>query len=169
MTAMENQAMASWDELRASEARLAEQGRALLERGGAGEGLLTTVARAGLPRTHPVNVGVVDGHLLVFVQADSAKDRDLATDGRYALHAHHDPARPHEFLLRGHAMPVTDLAFRARAADAWPFTADDGYRLYELDIAHVLYGERADPDAWPPRYSSWRPPAGAAAASRSEE
>ncbi|HEY7591096.1 MAG TPA: pyridoxamine 5'-phosphate oxidase family protein [Candidatus Limnocylindrales bacterium] len=138
---------------------MAQRGRELLHRGGAGEGLLTTVAGEELPRTHPVNVGIVDGALLVFVQARSSKARDLAADGRYALHAYVDPAAPHEFLLRGRAVRVTDPGVRARAVQAWPFTADDSYPLYELDIEHALVGERASADDWPPRYTSWRPTA----------
>jgi len=154
--------MASWDDVRAANPHLAARGRALLERTGAGEGLLTTVAGDALPRTHPVNVGIADGRLLAFVQAGSAKARDLSTDGRYALHAHQDPAVPHEFLLRGRAVPVTDATARSRAVEAWPFSADDSYDLYELQIAHALFGERGDADAWPPHYTSWRAPAAVA-------
>ena len=117
--------MAAWSRLATEAPHLAEVGESLLNRTGAGEGLLTTIAGEGLPRTHPVNVGVVDGRLLVFVQQRSAKARDLEADGRYALHAHLDPAVPHEFLLRGRAVRVTDDDLRARAAAAWPFTPDD--------------------------------------------
>jgi hypothetical protein len=147
--------MVSWSELEASAPEIAERGHALLFRTGAGEGLLTTVAGAGLPRTHPVNVGIVGGRLLVFVQRGSAKARDLAADGRYALHAHQDPAVPHEFLLRGRARAVESPAAIQAAAAAWPFTADETYALFELPVEHALFGERADPDAWPPRYSAW--------------
>ncbi|MGH2407791.1 MAG: pyridoxamine 5'-phosphate oxidase family protein [Candidatus Limnocylindrales bacterium] len=134
---------------------MAQRGRELLFRSGSGEGLFTTIAGAGLPRTHPVNVGIVDGRLLVFVQGGSAKARDLVADGRYALHAHQDPAVPHEFLLRGRATLVTDKARRARAAASWPFTPGDDYPLFELRIEHALFGERGDADAWPPIYTSW--------------
>jgi dipeptidyl aminopeptidase/acylaminoacyl peptidase len=147
----------TWDELERSAPELAERGRALLFRTGTGEGLLTTVTGDGLPRTHPVNIGIVDGRLMVFVQGGSAKARDLVADGRYALHAHQDPAVPHEFLLRGRATPVTDKGTRDRAASVWPFSPGDDYPLFELGIEHALFGERADPDAWPPRYTSWRP------------
>jgi Pyridoxamine 5'-phosphate oxidase len=149
--------MASWAEFEAAEPQLAALGRKLLDRNGAGEGLLTTVRGEQLPRTHPVNVGIVDGRLLTFVQAGSAKARDFEADGRYALHAHQDPAVPHEFLLRGRGSIVADPATRARAAASWPFTPDDSYPLVELSIEHALIGERPDADAWPPRYTSWRP------------
>ena len=93
--------------------------------------------------------------LLLRVIIGSAKDRDLLEDGRYALHAHQDPAVPHEFGVRGRAVEIADPAARAEAIAAWSFEADDDYRLFELDIEHALLGERADPDAWPPVYRSW--------------
>jgi hypothetical protein len=117
--------------------------------------LLTTVSGTGLPRTHPVNVGVVDGRLLVFVQAESAKARELVTDGRYALVNHQDPSSPHELLVRGRATLIEDHAMRRHAAEGWSFTPDDSYPLFELDIETALLGERDSPDEWPPRYRSW--------------
>jgi hypothetical protein len=117
--------------------------------------LLTTVSGTSLPRTHPVNIGVVDGRLLVFVQAGSAKARELATDGRYSLVNHQDPSSPHELLVRGRATLVEDPAMRQHAAEGWSFTPDDSYPLFELDIETALLGERDSPDEWPPRYRSW--------------
>jgi hypothetical protein len=149
--------MASWSEFEASEPEMAAAGHEALFRSGSGEGLLTTLAGAGLPRTHPVNVGIVDGRLMTFVQARSAKARDLLTDGRYALHAHLDPKRPDEFLLRGRATVIADATTRATAIASWPFSPDASYPLVELDIEHALFGDRADPDSWPPVYTSWRP------------
>ena len=99
-----------WSDFAAAEPQMAEQGRALIYRRGDGEALLVTVAGDGLPRVHPINVGVVDGRLVAFIQDKSAKARDLAADGRYALHAVYDPAQPHEFLVRGRAIRVADAA-----------------------------------------------------------
>ena len=149
--------MATWGEFAASAPEMAASGDEALFRSGSGDGLLTTIAGDGLPRTHPVNVGIVDGRLMTFVQGGSAKARDLTTDGRYALHAHIDPERPHEFLVRGRGTVVTDAAIRAAAVASWPFSPDDSYPLVELGIEHALFGDRADPDAWPPVYTSWRP------------
>ena len=149
--------MASWSEFKAAMPDMAAAGEEALFRSGSGDGLLTTVAGDDLPRTHPVNVGIVDGRLMTFVQSRSAKARDLMTDGRYALHAHVDPDRPHEFLLRGRGVVVTDAAVRAAAAGSWPFNPDGSYPLIELDVEHALFGDRADADAWPPVYTSWRP------------
>jgi len=145
-----------WSEFAAAEPQLAEQGRGLIYRRGDGEGLLVTVAGDGLPRVHPINVGVVDGRLVAFIQDKSAKARDLETDGRYALHAVYDPGAPHEFLVRGRALRVTDPATRTGIAQDWFFTVSDAYPLYELMVEHVVLGERPTADDWPPQYRFWR-------------
>jgi hypothetical protein len=134
---------------------MAAKGRELLYQRGDGEGFLVTVAGDGLPRAHPVNVGVVGDRLLTFVQDRSAKARDLETDGRYALHAHQDPKSPDEFLVRGRAQLVRDPSLRAEIAKDWFFNVSDTYPLYELWIEHAVLGERGA-DEWPPRYRSWR-------------
>ena len=148
--------MKSWGDFARAEPQMAEKGRALIYRRGDGEGLFATVAAHGTPRINVLNVGVHDGRLLVFVQGHSAKARDLAANPRYALHAHQDPSRPDEFLVRGQARLVTEPAVRQAAAADWFFTVADDYPLYELLIEHALLGERG-PDEWPPRYRSWRP------------
>ena len=135
---------------------MAERGRALLYQRGDGEGLLATVAPNGTPRIHPLNAGVLDGRLLVFVQDFSAKAKDLAANPHYALHAHQDPHAPDEFMVRGQVRLVTDADVRANAVSNWFFKVSDAYPLYELQISHALLGERRA-DEWPPRYRSWRP------------
>jgi hypothetical protein len=150
--------MAGWDEFAAAAPEMAATGRRLIERTGTGEGLLATVRGAALPRIHPINLAIVDGRLLAFLIVGSAKLADLVADGRYALHAHQDPAEPHEFLVRGHAREVADPAIHSAAAAAWSFEVDDGYRLFEFSIEHAVFGERGDPDGWPPIYTSWRTP-----------
>jgi hypothetical protein len=147
--------MAEWNELYAQAPKIAAMGRELMYRSGDGEALLVTVRGDSPPRAHPVNVGVVDGHLYTFVQAKSAKREDLDEDGRYALHTHMDPIAPHEFMVRGHAREVTDDATRSAVAVNWFFNAKD-YPLYELLVEHALLGERPTADDWPPVYSSWR-------------
>ncbi|HET6744301.1 MAG TPA: pyridoxamine 5'-phosphate oxidase family protein [Candidatus Limnocylindria bacterium] len=135
---------------------MAAKGRNLLYQRGDGEGFLVTVAGArGLPRLHVVNVGVVGDRLFTFVQATSAKARDLEADGRYALHAHQDPAAPGEFMVRGRAKLVEDPDLRGEIAKDWFFNVSESYPLYELLIEHALLGERGA-DEWPPRYRSWR-------------
>jgi hypothetical protein len=148
--------MDSWSTFAAAEPDMAEKGRQLLYQRGDGEGFLTTVAANGIPRIHPLNVGVTDGRLLVFIQDRSAKARDLEANAGYALHAHQDPTRPDEFMVRGHARLVTDAAAREAAARNWFFRVSDSYPLYELLVEHALLGERESANEWPPRYRSWR-------------
>jgi hypothetical protein len=148
--------MESWDAFARAAPDLAAKGKALLYQRGDGEGFLTTVAANGTPRIHPLNVGIRDGRLLVFVQAHSAKARDLASNPHYAVHAHQDAEHPHEFMVRGQARLVTDPAVRAATAADWYFTVSDAYPLYELLIEHALLGEREHATDWPPRYRSWR-------------
>jgi hypothetical protein len=148
--------MEGWDAFARAEPAMAEKGTALLYQRGDGEGFLATVAPNGTPRIHPLNVGVRDGRLLVFVQDHSAKARDLGANPHYALHAHQDPAAPDEFMVRGEARLVTDASTRQAAAAGWFFSVSNSYPLYELLIEHALLGERESADDWPPRYRSWR-------------
>jgi len=148
----------TWADFAAAAPDLADRGRRLLERTGHGSALLATVRDDLPPRINPISLAVIDGHLVAYLIVGSAKMADLDADGRYALHAHQDPAEPHEFLVRGRARLVTDQGLVTRAAAGWYFTVDDGYRLYEFSIDHAVFGERADPDGWPPVYTSWRAP-----------
>jgi hypothetical protein len=134
---------------------VAGAGRRALER--TGDGFLATVRGDAPPRIHPVAVAVVDGGLYTFL-LDSAKRRDLAEDGRYALHAHQDPADPVEFAIRGRARLVPAGPVRDRVAAGWSFDVDDTYWLFELRIEAAILGERAA-DEWPPRYRRWSAPA----------
>jgi hypothetical protein len=144
---------AGWRNLEAGASRIAAAGAALLDRSN-GAALLATVRGADTaPRLHPVTVGVVEGGLYVFV-LDSAKRRDLEEDGRYALHAHQDPAAPAEFSVRGRAQLVPAGSVRDRVATGWFFEVDDSYWLFELRIETAILGERAA-DEWPPRYTRW--------------
>jgi hypothetical protein len=152
--------VARWSDLATAEPDLAAAGRRLLSRTGIGEGLLATVREGQPPRINPVYAEIVDGRLLLFVQARSAKARDLESDPRFAFHTHIDPAAPDEFAVRGRAREVIDPQLRDHALEAWAFDAHgDGYRLYELDIEHALIGRRPTADDWPPVYASWRAPA----------
>ncbi len=148
--------MITWDEFATAAPGIAATGRRLMERTGIGEALLATVRSDAPPRINPIYVAIVDGRLVAFLIDGSAKVGDLRADGRYALHAHQDPAEPSEFLVRGRAAEVVDPAVRASAAAVWSFEVDDGYRLFEFSIDHAVLGERPDADAWPPRYTSWR-------------
>ena len=148
--------MVAWSEFAAAAPDLAARGRELFERTGSGEALLASVREDLPPRIHPINVGFVEGKLLAFLIVGSGKVADLAADGRYALHAHQDPAVPHEVQVRGRAHEVHDRALRTAATAAWPFEPDDGYRLFEFGVEHAVFGERGSADDWPPVYTSWK-------------
>ena len=144
----------TWATFEADAPQLAAEGRSLLRRGGGDGGLLATVRGEAPPRIHPVSVGIVDGGLYVFV-LPSAKRTDLELDGRFALHAHQDPAAPGEFAVRGRAVLVEEDAARAAAAAVWPFDVDDTYSLFELRLEAAVLGRRPTADDWPPRYETW--------------
>jgi hypothetical protein len=151
--------LVTWGEFAAAAPTLADHGRRLFHRTGTGEALLSTVRGDGLPRIHPIYVAILEDRLVAFIGA-SPKATDLATDGRFALHTHQDPAAPDEFEVRGRARPISDEATRARFAAAWYFDTSEGYGPFEFLIEQALLGERPSPDDWPPRYSSWRSPNG---------
>ncbi|HLA17334.1 MAG TPA: hypothetical protein VJZ72_10590 [Candidatus Limnocylindrales bacterium] len=145
--------MATWAEFEAAAPDLAAHGRRLLYAHGDGEALLATVRDDRPPRIHPINVGIIGSSLYAFL-LPSAKRDDLERDGRYAVHAHQDPAAPDEFMVRGHARLVDDAATRQTVAEGWFFTVDDSFHLFELSMEAVVLGLRG-PDEWPPRYSTW--------------
>ncbi len=144
--------MVTWGEFAVAEPSLAAAGRELLYRSGEGTALLVTVSGEEPPRVHPISVGIADDGLFAFI-LPSPKQRDLLEDGRYALHAVFDPARPHEFLLRGRVRPV-EGARRAALAEGWSWSVGSAPAV-EFLIDEALYGERASADDWPPRYTVW--------------
>jgi dipeptidyl aminopeptidase/acylaminoacyl peptidase len=148
--------MATWADFAAAAPEMAARGRDLLYRTGDGEGLLVTVHAGDPPQAHPISVRVVGGGLFAFI-LKSPKLSDLEDDGRYALHAHFDPAVPHELLLRGRVRPVGGAEREALAKD-WSWTVG-GAPAFELLIEEALFGERPGPDDWPPKYSTWKAPA----------
>jgi len=145
-------ATVSWGDFAAVEPDLAAAGARHLDRAN-GAALLATVRAGAAPRLHPVTAGLVGDGLFVFL-LDSSKRRDLAEDGRYALHAHQDQAAPDEFSVRGRARLVPAGALRGRVAAGWFFEVDDTYWLFELRVQAAILGERG-PKEWPPRYTRW--------------
>jgi Pyridoxamine 5'-phosphate oxidase len=150
---MTNEHWPSWSRFAGAASAIAEVGARVLYRSGEGAGLLATVRGDAPPRIHPVNAGVVDGGLYVFL-LDSAKRRDLAEDGRYALHGHQDSADPTEFSVRGRARQIAHGPVRDRVAAGWFFEIDDSFVLFELGVESAIIGERTA-DEWPPRYTRW--------------
>ena len=146
--------MASWSEFAAAAPDIAAEGRRQFYRTETGEALLATVRQDEPPRIHPIYVGIIDERLYAFITS-SPKRRDLAEDGRYALHTHQDPAIPREFAIRGRARLVDAEAVRSGVARQWYFEPDETYDLFEFSIDSALLGVRDSPDEWPPRYTSW--------------
>jgi hypothetical protein len=144
----------TWASFEVAAPDLAAVGRRMFDRDGTGEALLATVRGDALPRVHPINLAIVGEGLYAFLLA-SAKRRDLELDGRYALHAHQDPAAPSEFSVRGRARPIDDPEVGATVGSAWSFEVDESYALFEFSIESALLGVRDGPDAWPPRYTRW--------------
>jgi hypothetical protein len=146
----------TWAEFSAAAPDLAASGRELLYRRGDGEAMLATVRGDEPPRVHPINVGISGNGLYAFLLR-SVKRQDLAQDGRFALHAHQDPAAPSEFLVRGRARRVDDPETVSSVAADWYFAVDETYHLYEFFIESALLGTRTA-DEWPPRYTTWAAP-----------
>ena len=146
--------MATWSEFESAAPALAAHARRLFYRTEIGQAVLATVRGDALPRIHPIYVAVMQNRLVAFITG-SPKATDLATDGRFALHNHQDPAAPDEVQIRGRARLIDDDATRGRLAAAWYFETTEEYRLFEFLIDHVLMGERG-PDDWPPKYTSWK-------------
>jgi len=149
--------MVSWTEFQSAAPAIADEGRRLLYRVGEGAALLATVRDDAPPRIHPIKVGIVNEGLYAFL-LDSPKRRDLELDGRFALHAHQDPAAPSEFTMRGHARMVESGDIRGPVAAEWYFAVDDAYRLFDFSIESALLGTRPSADSWPPTYGSWKAP-----------
>ena len=149
------QALGSWGAFVAAEPELAATARRLLRRGALDEGLLATVRGDALPRINPVIVGFVGDRLVTVVLDKSAKLRELRDDGRFALHAHQDPAVPNEVVIRGRAVELIGDQ-RTEAIAGWAFDVAEADGVFDLRPAQVTLGERADADAWPPVYRSWR-------------
>ena len=147
--------MVTWGEFAAAAPEIAEAGRRLLYRGEKGSGLLSTVRGDSLPRLHPISVAIREDRL-VAVLLPSAKTTELIEDGRYALHATHDPAVPNEFVVRGRAWRIDDEATRVRITTDWYFGVADEESLFEFLIEYAVLGERGSASDWPPHYRSWR-------------
>ena len=110
---------------------------------GAARRSLATVRGAGLPRINPIDVAIVDGHLVAYLIVGSAKLAALEADGRFALHAHVDPAAPSEFLIRGRAHAVTDPALEARCGRV--VVVRGGRRVSPVRVRHRAGGPRRTP------------------------
>jgi hypothetical protein len=157
--------MAMWIEFEHARPEMAAAGRTLMYQFGVPLGYLATVRADGAPRVHPMCPILAEGRLYALI-IPSPKRRDLLRDRRYALHTFPAVDRDDEFCVAGCAVHRDDraLVVRVRAA----FLATGGHStgdemLFEFDLERALlatYKKRGEPDAFPPRYTHWRAPAG---------
>jgi hypothetical protein len=154
---------ATWREFAAAVPELAARGQKLLYQFGVPLGYLATVRADGGPRVHPFCPIVCDGGLWGLI-GPSPKQRDLARDGRYALHSFPAPDRDDEFYVAGSAVLRGDSALERAVRAAYLATGGGSSgteKLFELRIETALlstYKKRGEPDNWPPRYDKWRAP-----------
>ena len=145
-------ATVSWGDFAAVEPDLAAAGARHLDRAN-GAALLATVRGDAAPRLHPVTVGIVGDGLFVFL-LDSAKRRDLAEDGRFALHAHQDQAAPDEFSVRGRARLVPPGSFGSASRRAGSSRSTTRTGCSSCGSSRRSSASAA-PNEWPPRYRRW--------------
>jgi hypothetical protein len=100
---------------------------------------LATIRPDGGPRVHPVTPIVGAGHMFIFMEPTSPKGRDLARDGRYALHCGvEDPSGgAGEVVVQGRAVPITDANLRALAVSSASYQPAERYILFELLLDQV--------------------------------
>jgi len=102
-------AMPAWSEFCAASPRLAARAQELLYQFGVGLGFLGTVDPSGGPRVHPLCPIICDGELYLLV-VPGPKCRDLARDGRFALHSFPCADDEDAAYLTGRAVAVDDQA-----------------------------------------------------------
>lgn len=126
-----------WSDFEAAAPALAAFGRSRLD--AEGPSYLATVRGERLPRVHPVGARVKAGRLALYMYPASPKGRDLAADGRYALHGHvsDNEGGAGEFYVRGHAIRVDAPEHQAALADAG-FPPKDGFDLFELGVEEAF-------------------------------
>ena len=153
--------MPRWADLAAEAPALAEAGRALIYQFGVGLGYLATVRHDGGPRIHPVCPIVANDGLYVFL-IPSPKRADLLRDPRFALHTNGPEKTDDEFYVIGQARRVADTTVRAVVAAAYHVPVPDDHELFELEIDHALHAKYKGHGDWPPIYTRWPHPRGAA-------
>jgi Pyridoxamine 5'-phosphate oxidase len=110
--------MFSWADFERAAPDLASLGRERFERFGIV--LIGTVRSDGGPRVTPVEVYLVQGHLVFNMMWRSLKALDLLRDPRVFVHSvvTGREGAEGEFKLRGHAVVIEDARLRAASADA---------------------------------------------------
>ena len=162
-------AMASWSAFSATSPGLAARAEGLLYQFGVGLGFLGTVDPSGAPRVHPLCPIVCDGELYLLV-VPGPKCRDLARDGRFAVHSFPCEDNEDAFMLRGDATVVTDVELRRRLVAQFlgersqlPMTEADlaAQTLFEFSLDRVLLTRTTGHGDPAPQHTVWHAPASA--------
>jgi len=124
----------SWSAFAAQAPELAAAGCRLL----AGVAFLSTVGADGAPHGAPVCPVFALDDLYLSVVTASPKQRDLARDGRWSLHAALGEA-DEEFQASGQAVQVSDAAELAAVHSAIRFTFDASNPVFRLRVASALH------------------------------
>jgi hypothetical protein len=124
--------------------------------------LAVTIRRDGTPRLSPIEPLILDGDLWLSMMWQSRKAMDLLRDDRLLVHSvitDRDGSQG-EVKVRGRALPVDDLAIRARycaavAALGWQ-PEEPSFHLFQVDIddiSVIRYRQNGDQQVtrWPAR------------------
>ena len=137
--------MATWGELARARPDLADQARALLYQHGVGLAFLATIRADSGPRLHPMCPLLTEAAMYAFI-LPSPKQRDLARDGRFAMHSFPCPDDENAFYATGTAGIIDDPAARTtlgqqfvdeRAPLGLPLP-DPADALVHFDIEHCM-------------------------------
>jgi hypothetical protein len=145
-----------WSEFEGEASEMAAEGKHLFTQHGPGLAYLATIRPDGGPRLHPMCPLFAQGGLFAFL-VPSPKQRDLARDGRFAMHAFPADEVDDEFCVTGTAREIGDRRLRDAVAEVWPPARDEDH-LFEFEVATALLARYRFRDDWPPTYTSWREP-----------
>lgn len=95
------------------------------------------------------------GTMFAFIEP-SPKLRDLARDGRYALHSVGSEDVDDELMIAGRALVHDDDPRRAAAVEACAFVPGDQTALVELLLDRVMWAHYEPRGVFPPQCRLWR-------------
>ncbi|MEO8541493.1 MAG: hypothetical protein ABI577_17250 [bacterium] len=155
--------MARWSDLEREAPEVAAGGRELFYQHGVGLAYLATARRDDGLRIHPFCPVVTAGGIFGLI-GQSPKRADLASSGRFAIHAFPREEADDEFMLSGMAVRRLDdpaeIAAVAEVYHAAGATSSGEEWTFEflLDRALLSLYERRDSGKplWPPRYLKWQ-------------
>lgn len=147
--------MARWSEFERASPDMAAAGKQLFTQYGVGLGFLATIRPDGGPRLHPMCPVFAEGGLYAFI-VPSPKERDLARDGRYAMHAFAPEDVDDEFCVMGRAHDIQAGSLRDGLAAGYHGVIPDGSALFEFDVERALLSRYRHRGDWPPAYTVWK-------------